>query len=199
MFCGTAVVAAIERGLGGGASRVSMNFRPTTPEEGEQVPPVPVCRARILSAELVPVCGALILSAEPVSVYGAQILSAKVQPVSMCGAQIPSSEVPPVPVCMARILSAKVQPVPVCGARIPSAEALLLSSRNLEREARHHAHNITVEANWSTSETFPQDLKRCEHGSPCLIILALGRLRQENYCEFQASLNYVVLDYHGLE
>ena len=76
MFCGTAVVAAIERGLGGGASRVSMNFRHTTPEEGEQVPPVPVCGARILSAE-----------------------------------------------------------------------ALLLSSRNLERAARHGAHNIMVKAN----------------------------------------------------
>lgn len=64
MFCGTAVVAAIERGLGGGPSRVSMNFRPTTPEEGEQVPPVPVCGARIPSAEPVFVCGARIPSAE---------------------------------------------------------------------------------------------------------------------------------------
>lgn len=83
-----------------------MNFRPTTPEEGEQVPPVPVCRARI-----------------------------------------PSAEAQPVPVCRARIPSAEVQPVPVCRARIPSAEALLLSSRNLERAARHGAHDITVEAN----------------------------------------------------
>lgn len=89
--CFVTVVAAIEGGLGGGASRVSMNFRPTTPEEGEQVPPVPVCRAQIPSAE--------------------------------------------------------AQSVPVCRARIPSAEALLLSSRNLERAARHGAHDITVEAN----------------------------------------------------
>ena len=34
--CFVAVVAAIEGGLGGGASRVSMNFRPTTPEGGNR-------------------------------------------------------------------------------------------------------------------------------------------------------------------